>query len=61
MVPYYYWESVSAGSLAWDTLGEAFGTFFFILFWLIITETNYMAGEYFRYMLLSIMLLAGRT
>jgi hypothetical protein len=42
-------------------LGEVFGAFFFVLFWLVITETNYMAGEYFRYMLLSIMLLAART
>ena len=49
------------GSLALDVLGEACGMFFFMLFWLVITETNYMAGEYFRYMLLSIMLLAGRT
>jgi hypothetical protein len=59
-VPYFYWEEVDVGSLALDALGEAFGSFFFILFWLVITETNYMAGEYFRYMLLSIMLLGGK-
>lgn len=60
-MPYYYWGEVGPENLAYDFLGEFFGTFFFVMFWLVITETNYMAGEYFRYMLLSIMLLAART
>jgi hypothetical protein len=47
--------------LALDTLSEAFGTFLFVFFFLVIAETNYMAGEYFRYLLLCIMLLAGKA
>jgi glycerol uptake facilitator-like aquaporin len=59
-VPFFYWEEVSFSSLAIDTASEAFGTFVFVFFVLLTTETNYMAGEYFRYMLIAIMLLAGR-
>lgn len=44
-----------------DTIGEAFGTFVFVFFICIITETNYMAGEYFRYLLMSLMLLGGKA
>lgn len=32
----------------------------FMVFVLVIIETNYMAGEYFRYLLMAIMLLNGR-
>jgi hypothetical protein len=52
---------VDFGSLALDCAGEAFGSFMFVFFLLVITETNYMAGEYFRYLLMAIMLLAGRV
>jgi len=44
VVPFYYWEEVSIGVLFKDSLGELFGSFFFIFFLLVVLETNYMAG-----------------
>ena len=61
MVPLIYYEEVSFGSLVLDCLGECFGTFMFVFFILLIVETNYMSGEYFKYLIMAIMLLAGRT
>lgn len=61
MVPLIYYENVSFGSLVLDCLGEMFGTFVFVFFIMLIVETNYMSGEYFKYLIMSIMLLAGRT
>ena len=61
MVPLIYYEEVSFGSLVLDCLGECFGTFVFVFFILLIVETNYMSGEYFKYLIMAIMLLAGRT
>ena len=44
-----------------DATSEAFGTFVFVFFILVTVETNYMSGEYHKYLLLAIYLLAGRT
>lgn len=61
MVPNFYYQDTSFLDLLQDFAGEIFGAFFFMFFFLIVTETNYMAGEYFRYMLISVMYLAGRV
>lgn len=43
-----------------DLGSEVFGTAIFVFFILVATETNYMAGEYFRYFLIAVMLLVAR-
>ena len=60
VVPIFYYENVPFGSLVLDAVSEAFGTFIFVFFILVTVQTGYMSGEYHKYLLLAIYLLAGR-
>lgn len=43
-----------------DFISEIFGGFIFTFFFILVTQGNYISGEYFQYFVISVMLLAAR-